>query len=75
MAYRFVEGVAIIVYRYDDEEEGEEHEWGVGVNAAKTEEGGDSDETMRDHLKRWRPNAIFLRCSIKPFAWKGTRHG
>ncbi len=52
---RFEDGQAQIRYR----EDGVVREWGIGAAV-----GADNDDTLRAHLKRWRPNAEFMGCKI-----------
>jgi hypothetical protein len=50
-----VDGQAQIRFR-----EGEvEREWGIGCDAV-----ADTDDTLRAHLARWRPGAVFLGAKI-----------
>ena len=59
---RFVDAVGTIVYRMPDSAPGYVLLWGVGCNAAP---GGDTADTLREHLARWRPDAEFVGCQIE----------
>ena len=49
---------AIIVYQVDD---GPVKQWAIGAV-----DGVDDERTMRAHLERWKPEATFLGCAVRP---------
>ncbi len=53
----FPPNTAIIVYRVGD---GPERQWAVGAL-----DGVDDEQTLRKHLKRWKPEATFLGCAVR----------
>jgi len=53
---KFPDNTAIIRYK----ENGVIGDWAIGADPKK-----DNEETMRDHLRKWRPNAEFIDCAIK----------
>jgi len=54
------DGIGTIHYRWPKDPPDHVREWGIGVLV-----GVDDEQTLREHLNRWRPGAVWLGCTIK----------
>ena len=57
------DGLAIIYYSQREHgfPEGRDKTWSIGCDLDQ-----DNEETIREHLKRWIPDATFVRVEFKP---------